>query len=201
MNELLAKGTPAPQIVVIEEQEERVRLATSNGLTALCCDAAQEAMLNRVALDKAKAVIVAAGRDDTNVLIVLTAGHMNPRVRILANAKQEENVKLLKQGGANAVISPATIGGYALAAAVDQEHLTEYLLDLLTVGGRINLIERTIEPSEVGKRASDLAPDVVVRVYREGRIVSLAEPQRGLPLKSGDRLILLKSVQDPATAT
>ena len=158
-------------------------------------------MLTRVALDKAKTVIVAAGRDDTNVLIVLTARHMNPTVRILASAKQEENVKLLRQGGANAVISPATIGGYALAAAVDQEHLTEYLLDLLTAGGRINLIERPIEPGEVGKRASDLAPDLVVRVYREGRIVSLAELQGDLTLKAGDRLILLKSVQAPATTT
>lgn len=201
VKELLAKGVAASQIVVIEEHEERVRLATSAGLTALCGDAAQEAMLTRVALDKAKAVIVAAGRDDTNVLIVLTARHMNPTVRILASAKQEENVKLLRQGGANAVISPATVGGYALAAAVDQEHLTEYLLDLLTAGGRINLIERPIEPGEVGKRASDLAPDLVVRVYREGRIVSLAELQGGLTLKAGDRLILLKSVQDPATTT
>ena len=63
------------------------------------------------------------------------------------------------------------------------------------------MIERPIEPGEVGKRASDLAPDLVVRVYREGRIVSLAELQGDLTLKAGDRLILLKSVQAPATTT
>ena len=68
-------------------------------------------------------------------LMLLTARHLHPTVRIIVSAKEEENVKLFKQGGADAIVSPATFGGYILAAAVDYGHMVQYLDDLLTAGG------------------------------------------------------------------
>ena len=95
-------------------------------------------------IDKAKAVIIAAGRDDSSTLMLLTIRHLNPTVRIIVSAKEEENVKLFKQGGADAIVSPATFGGYIIAAAVDHGHMVQYLDDLLTAGGQVSLLERTV---------------------------------------------------------
>lgn len=192
VKELLARGHDAKQILVIEPDEDRVRRAIHEGLVAYCGDATQEAVLKDAVLDKAKAVIVSAGRDDTNALVLLTARHLSPSARIIVSAKEEENIKLFRQGGANAIISPASFGGYLVAAAVDQRHCIEYFEDLLTSGGRVNLVERTVQPEEVGMTAADLIPEVLLRVYREGKILSLWDFGTTERFRENDTLLILK---------
>lgn len=193
--ELMARGVRSDQIVVIDRQEERVRLAGSLGVSAFQADATQEAVLRDAAVDKAKAVIIAAGRDDSSALILLTARHLNPTVRIIASAKEEENVKLFKQGGADAIVSPATFGGYIIAAAVDHGHMVQYLDDLLTAGGNVALVERAVQPDEIGKTPADLKPDVLLRLYRGAAMVSLLELEQAGCLQAGDIMVLLTGAQ------
>jgi voltage-gated potassium channel len=194
--ELMARGVTAEQIVVVDPLEERVRLAGSLGVAAFQADATQEAVLRDAVIDKAKAVIIAAGRDDSSTLMLLTIRHLNPMVRIIVSAKEEENVKLFKQGGADAIVSPATFGGYIIAAAVDHGHMVQYLDDLLTAGGRVSLLERTVEPGEIGKTPADLKPDVLLRLYRGGTLISLLELEQAGRLQAGDILVLLTSAQN-----
>ncbi len=189
--ELLARGVKADQIVVIDQQEERVRLASTLGVAVFQADATQESVLRDAIIDKAKAVIIAAGRDDSSALMLLTAKHLNPTVRIIVSAKEEENVKLFKQGGADAIVSPATFGGYILAAAVDHGHMVHYLDDLLTAGGKVGLIERLVGLDEIGKTPADLKPDVLVRLYRGTAMFSLLELDQAGRLQAGDILVLL----------
>ncbi|MEW6248735.1 MAG: potassium channel family protein [Nitrospirota bacterium] len=192
VKELLAKGVRPERILVIDPEEQRVRAAVEMGVVAFQGDATQESILRDAVLEKAKALIIAAGRDDTNALILLTARHLHPSLRIIVSAQEEENVKLFRQGGANTIISPATFGGYILAAAVDHRHLVHYLEDLLTAGGRINLVERAVRPEEIGKRAVDLKPDVLLRVYRGDEVLTLWDLQERETLRSGDILVVLQ---------
>jgi len=194
--ELMARGVKAEQILVIDTLEERVRLAGSLGFAAFQADASQEAVLGDAAIDKAKAVIIAAGRDDSSALTLLTARHLNPTVRIIVSAKEEEKVKLFKQGGADAIVSPATFGGYIIAAAVDHGHMVQYLDDLLTAGGQVGLLERKVAPGEIGKPPADLKPDVLLRLYRGGKTFSLLELEQAGLLQAGDVLVLLTSAQN-----
>ncbi len=202
VKELLAKGTNPDHILVIDPGEERVRIAGELGVVALRGDATQEGLLKFGAfLNEAKAVIIAAGRDDTNALILLTVRNLNSRCRVIVSAKEEENVKLFRQGGAQTIISPATYGGYMLAAAVDQQYLADYLEDFLTAGGKVNIQERTVEKQDIGKTALDLQPDVLLRVYRQGTIISPWEFQKNHTLEQGDVMLLFKPVsEDTASA-
>jgi voltage-gated potassium channel len=192
--ELMARGERSEQIIVIDTLEERVRLAGSIGIAGFQADATQEAVLRDAVIDKAKAVIIAAGRDDSSALMLLTARHLNPTVRIIVSAKEEENVKLFKQGGADAIVSPATFGGYILAAAVDQGHMVHYLDDLLTVRGNVALAERAVRSDEIGKTPADLKPDLLLRLYRGDRMLTLSELDRIGRLEAGDIMVLLMSV-------
>ncbi|MBH0190862.1 MAG: potassium channel family protein [Nitrospira sp.] len=194
--ELLDRGTQVNQVVVIDNQEDRVRLAGSLGVAAFQADATQESVLRDAVIDKAKAVIIAAGRDDSSALTLLTARHLNPTVRIIVSAKEEENVKLFKQGGADAIVSPATFGGYILAAAVDQGHMVHYLDDLLTVRGEIALAERAVRPEEIGKTPADLKPDMLLRLYRGDGMLTLSELDHTSRLEAGDIMVLLTSSRD-----
>jgi voltage-gated potassium channel len=190
--ELLSRGTPADQIVAIDQREDRVRLAGSLGTAALQADATQEAVLRDAMIEKAKCVIITAGRDDTSALMLLTARHLNPTARLIVSAKEEENVKLFKQGGADAIISPATFGGYILAAAVDHGHMVHYLDDLLTAKGSISLVERTVRPEEVGKPPAVLKPDLLLRLYRGSHMFPLAALDQAGRLEPGDIMVVLK---------
>jgi len=201
VKELLARGTPTDQIVVIDQHEERVRLAGSMGVAAFQGDAAQEDVLKAAAIHKAKAVIISAGRDDSNALMLLTARHLNPTVRIIVSAKQEENVKLLRQGGADAIVSPATFGGYILAAAVDHGHMVHYVNDLLTAGGKIRLVERPVRADEIGKRPEELKPDLVLQLYRGKATIPLFELDRTGGLQQGDIMVLLTAAIPPTHPT
>lgn len=195
VKELLARGVKADQIVVIDQQEERVRLAGALGVAVVQADASQEAVLRDAIIGKAKAVIISAGRDDSSALMLLTARHLNRAVRIIVSAKEEENVKLFKQGGADAIVSPATFGGYIMAAAVDHSHMVQYLDDLLTAGGKVSLVERLVGPNEIGKTPADLKPDVLLRLYRGGLMFSLLELDEARRLQAGDILVLLTGKQ------
>jgi voltage-gated potassium channel len=197
--ELMARGVSAEQIIAIDSQEDRVRLAGSLGIAAFQADATQETVLRDAVIGKAKAVIISAGRDDSSALTLLTARHLNPSVRIIVSAKEEENVKLFKQGGADAIVSPATFGGYIIAAAVDHGHMVHYLDDLLTAGGKVGLVERAVRPEEVGKTPADLKPDVLLRLYRGTTIISLVELERAGRLQANDIMVLLTGGQNGST--
>jgi voltage-gated potassium channel len=194
VKELLAKGTDPSKVLVIEHDESRARAATGCGVAAIQGNCTQEATLRDAVIERAKALIIAAGRDDTSALILLTARHLNPSIRIIVSAKEEENLKLFRQGGANSIVAPAIFGGYALAAAVDQSHMVQYLEDLLTAGGRVNLIERQVREEEVGKTAADLKPAIVLRIYRGKSVISMTEVQEGAQLQRGDLLVVLNPI-------
>jgi voltage-gated potassium channel len=191
--ELLARGASAEQILVIDKLEERIRLAGTLGIAAFQADSTQESVLRDAVIDRAKAVIIAAGVDDSNALILLTARNLNPKIRIIVSAKEEENVKLFKTGGADAILSPATFGGYILAAAVDQGHMVQYLDDLLTTRGQIALVERTVRPDEIGKSPPDLHPDLLLRLYRNKTMYSYSNLGEAGPLQRGDIMVLFTS--------
>jgi voltage-gated potassium channel len=192
IKELLAKGTSPEQILAIDIRDERVRAAVELGVYAIRGDASKEATLRDAVLDKAKAIIITSGRDDTNALTLLTVRNICPNLRALVSAKEEENVKLLRQAGANTIITPATFGGSMLASAVNQKHLARYMEDLLTSGGRVDLIEEQVKPEDVGKSTLDFLPNVVLRIYRNGKMLSLDEFRGNERVKEGDMVMLLK---------
>ncbi len=196
--ELLARNVEASRIVAIDNHVDRVRLAGNLGIAAFQGDATQETVLREAVIERAKAVIIAAGRDDTSALALLTCRHLNPRIRIIVSAKDEENVKLFRQGTADAIVSPATFGGYILAAAVDHGHMVQYLDDLLTAEGSVRLVERPVRPDEIGKAPADLKPDIVLRLYRKSEMLSFLELDRAGSLKAGDVMVLMTGGHDSA---
>jgi len=63
---------------------------------------------------------------------------------------------------------------------------------LLTSGGRVDLLEEEVRPEDVGKSTLDFLPNVVLRIYRKGKMLSLDEFRRNERVKEGDMVMLLK---------
>ncbi len=189
--ESVSKGARPEDIVVIDISDRCVSDAAQMGYIGLHGDPTHESILLDAGVKNARAVIVCMGRDDSSVLAVLTIRNLNQRVRIVSVVSVDENVKLLRSAGANVTVMPSQAGGYLLAEAVGNNYLTDYVLDLLTSGGRIALVERVAAEDEIGKSMRDLSSGLVVRLYRGGEPVGFWETDKSR-IEPNDLLLIIE---------
>jgi voltage-gated potassium channel len=189
---LLDKGCRPSEIVVIDERAEARSRATGQGLAAVDGSVASADVLREAGIERARSVVVAVDRDDTAVLATLTARELNPRASIVAAVREEENVHLLQQSGANSVITTSSAAGRLLGHAVDEPRVTEVLEDLLSVGEGLDIAERVVTEAEAGPIASLRPKGLVVGVIRDGELMRFDDPRAG-EVKAGDRVVHLHS--------
>jgi voltage-gated potassium channel len=166
VDELLARGTPPEQVVVIDTDAEALERAESLGCPVLSGDATRDKTLQAVRISEAKALIVSAGRDDTAILITLTARHLAPGITISVAVRNEDNELLARQAGATTVINPVSFAGLLLAGSTHGAHIADYIADLASSHGRVRLSERDVRPEECGMSLSQIASGLGVRIYR-----------------------------------
>lgn len=118
VSELLAHGIDPTDIVVIDCDPEQVDRAKSLGIAAMQGDASDNEILAAVHVDRASALIVSAGRDDTSILIILTARAMAPDLPIAVSIQSEDNEDIARHAGADTVVNPIRVAGGLLADAV-----------------------------------------------------------------------------------
>jgi voltage-gated potassium channel len=188
LQELLRRGFPANRIVVVDPRPAALRQAEDCGVAVLEGDATRNATLAAVKLERAKCLAISAGRDDTSILIVLTAHGMAPHVPISVVVRADDNEDLARQAGARTVINPASFAGLLLAGSTQGPHMAEYLADLAAASGRVALHERAVTGEEVGKPLAAVASGLGVRIYREGRIHGFWEPEAAA-LQAGDTIL------------
>lgn len=178
VGELIERGVDPRCIVVIDPSEERLAAAERLGVNVMAGDATRDENLKAVRIAEAQSVLVSAGRDDTSILIVLTVRHLAPKVPISVVVRAEDNELLARQAGANNVINPVRFTGLLLAGSVKGAHIADYLADLASVGGRVQLVERKVTPEECGKPITDLkSGGTGLRVYRNGRPIGFWEEE------------------------
>lgn len=193
--EMVNRGIAPASVLVIDPARTVLEEAAELGYVGLLGDATHEEVLSKARIDSAKAVLVCTGRDDTTVLIVLTVRHLWPRVRIVAMVQEEENEKLIGHSGADATVLPSRIGGTLVADSVFTSDLTAYVLDLITAGGRVTLVERQATPEDIGKHPRDIPEGLVLRVHRGDEVFGFWE--QDVRVAAGDRLILIVKGETP----
>ncbi|MCB2088559.1 MAG: potassium channel family protein [Sphingomonadaceae bacterium] len=187
--ELIERGTDPSSIVVIDPGEERLEHAEKLGCNVMAGDATRDDTLNAVRIAEAQNVLVSAGRDDTSILIVLTVRHLAPKVPISVVVRAADNEFLARQAGANNVINPVRFTGLLLAGSARGAHISDYLADLASVTGRVQLVERKVEREEIGRSISDLGSGGRgLRVYRGGKVIGFWEDECQ-SLREGDIVV------------
>ena len=185
VQELIDLGAKPANIVVVDTNDDRLAIAKARGCTVLKADASHDATLRAVHVDRAKLVIISAGRDDTSILVCLTIRHLAPNVRISVAINQQDNEIPARRAGADVVVNPFDFAGLLLATTHSGHHIADYLADLATVGGRVRLIERDVRTDEVGKALKDLAEGLGLRIIRDGTAYGFWRPQ-AQELEAGD---------------
>lgn len=174
--ELIERGTEPSTIVVIDPSEERLAGAEALGCNVMAADATRDETLNAVRIAEASNILISAGRDDTTILITLTARSLAPNVPISAVVRASDNESLARQAGANNVINPVRFTGLLLAGSAKGEHIADYLADLASISGRVQLVEREIRECEVGLSIAELdSGGRGLRIYRDGKALGFWE--------------------------
>jgi voltage-gated potassium channel len=188
LKELIARGKDPQRIVVIDSRPEALEEAADCGVAVLQGDASRNETLAAVHVERASALLVSAGRDDSAILIVLTARKLAAKIKISVTIRVDENEDIARQAGADTVINPVSFAGLLLASSLEGPDRAEYLADLVTTEGKVMLRERIIDPDEVGKAPEELCTGIAVRIIRAGIAHGPADPAFRT-LHAGDRLL------------
>lgn len=132
---ILEELADVPFVVILRDSDRASRLSDL-GYDVVTADPSDEEPLQRVRIDRARALVVATNDDARDALAILTARELNPGLRIVAAATERENVKKLRRAGADSVISPATLGGHLLveSALGGDESTAEEVADRIVSG-------------------------------------------------------------------
>ncbi|WP_369025891.1 TrkA family potassium uptake protein [Qipengyuania sp. RANM35] len=198
VTELIERGTDPSRIVVIDPSEDRLSEAEALGCNVMAADATRDETLKAVRISEASNVLISAGRDDTTILITLTARSLAPDVPISTVVRADDNESLARQAGANNVINPVRFTGLLLAGSAKGEHIADYLADLASVSGRVQLIERKVLPEECGCSISQLSSGGRgLRVYRDGKALGFWE-DACQNLQAGDIIVEIVPTENGA---
>ncbi len=187
---LIRKGTDRGQIVAIEPHAEARARATADGIAAVAGSAAKQETLLEAGVEEAAALIVAPDRDDTAVLVTLTARELNPTATIVASVREEENVHLLHQSGADSVITSSGAAGRLLGLSTGTPQVAEVMEDLLTVGEGLDIAERPIGAGDAGPTPNRDGEAIMLAVIRDGEVIRF-DDARAAELREGDRVLEL----------
>jgi voltage-gated potassium channel len=184
-----ATGLKADQVVVVDPSGKVIEAATALGFAGVVGDATRSDVLLRAEVQRARQIIVATQRDDTAVLVTLTARQLNRAAKIVAAVREEENAPLLRQSGADAVITSAGAAGRLLGLSVLSPSAGMVMEDLIQQGSGLDLVERPVIKAEVGLKVRE-TEDLIVSVVRGHRVLGYDDRAIGT-LQLTDRLITI----------
>lgn len=123
IGDLQARQEPFVVIDLALDDEEMLE----SGINYIIGDATQDETLHEAGIDRAYGLVAALDSDSDNVMTVLTAREMNPKLFIVARVTNSEVERKLRRAGANRVVSPYQIGGHRLALALVRPAVNDFL--------------------------------------------------------------------------
>ena len=191
--DLIRRGHQSKEIIVVDTDIDNVQLATNYGYVAIHGDATHNDVLTQAAIDKAESVIVTPNRDDTSVLITLSIRELNDSVHIVAGGKEQENLHLLRQGGANEVIDASATVGRLIGLGTHAPGAVEVVDELLDAGSGLELTE--VKPVTKNNVAAIPEGCNLLAVVRDGKRLAVSELNEN-KLQPDDRLIVVEKRTD-----
>ena len=104
------------QLLVVENDPDRIEEAQQRGLTVLQGDATLDETLEEAGIHQCRALVAALPSNAANLYVILSARGLAPRTRLIARADSEEAEGKLRLAGADQVVSPYVAGGRTMAA-------------------------------------------------------------------------------------
>lgn len=187
---VVADGVRPSEVVVVDDDQAALDAAAADGLVTVRGDATKSDVLRLAGVQHASALVIAANRDDTAVMVTLTARELNPRAKIVVAIRESENTHLMRQSGANSVVVSSETAGRLLGIATITPSVVEVVEDLLSPEEGYAIAEREVEPTETGGSPAHTR-DLVLGVVRDGVLYRVGDAEVE-EIEVGDRLLYVR---------
>jgi voltage-gated potassium channel len=192
---LEANGCNPAQIVIIDGRAPAVADANTHGYAAIEGDATRREILRRAEIIKAREVIITLDRDDSAILVTLTVRQLNPRAHVVVAVREDDNASLLRQSGANAVITSSEAVGRLLGLSATSPNLGTVIEDLLSSREGLEVGERQVTRDEVGLSPGQVEGEAVLAVIRNKTLRRFYDPTVAT-LQTGDQVVVVRHADD-----
>lgn len=197
IDELLKTHKP---LVVVETDKNKIAGLLAREIPHVEGDATSDAVLQAAGVERASGLITTLHTDAENLFVVLTAKGLNPDLRVISKAVDEESRLKLKKIGADGVVMPNAIGGLRMASEIIRPAVVSFLdLMLHAKDQTIRVEEIPVGPDSpfAGKTLEETGilslPDVtVVALMQDGAY--RFNPPRDTVVRDGTVIIVMGMV-------
>ena len=192
------------KFVIIENHHSEIQDITKKGFLFVEGDAANDEILVKAGIMRAKGLIAVVSSDAENVYITLSAKELNSKVFVMSRTSDEGAETKLLRAGADKVISPYYIGARQMANTVLRPTVIDFL-DLTVHAGDLGLrLEELVVPESASFVNMSLMDSgirknyqiIVVAIKRKGHEKMIFNPSHLTIIEPGDIIIILGEHDD-----
>lgn len=141
VRDLRARNEP---FIVIDANPDLEPMLLETETPYLIGSAMDDEVLLQAGIERAKGIVSALSNDASNVMTVLSARELNPKIYIVARVVRAESESKVRRAGANEVINPYQIGGHRMALSLLRPAVHDFLTHIFN-------FETTHQPVDVGQ--------------------------------------------------
>jgi voltage-gated potassium channel len=188
------------EVVVIDIDAERL---TGCEHRIVVGDATLDSTLRDAGIERADALVAALADDAANLFVTLSGRTINPRLFIVARARQDDSVAKLQRAGADRVVNPQQLGATRMASFVVRPHVAEFIdvvmhersmefrMQEVPVPAHSSLVGATLAAADLRDRTGAL-----VLAVRDGTGAFASNPPPDTVLHAGDVIIAVGTEVD-----
>ena len=194
IDELVKTNRP---FVVVDQDPALVQTLAEEGFLVVAGDSSLDETLKQAGIERAQGLAACLPSDKDNLFVTITARGLNPRLRVVSKLVDREVGDKLLRSGADAVVSPTSIGGLRLASELVRPTAAHFLDQMLRAGDEsLRIDEAAVGNVGAGKTLEEatLRPSfdlMVLAVRPAGKADYHFHPPAHTPLQKGDVLVVM----------
>ncbi len=184
--------------VCVEMDEERVEhLAETHNFLYVHGDATDDDILIRAGIERAKGLVACLSRDQDNLFAVISAKKLNPSLRVVSKAVENNSPEKMITAGADEVVLPDHIGGIRLASGILEPHLIDFFAKMQVSRQTTRFAESIIQPDSkldgIAIEEAEIKDEtgLVVIAIRSKDGTYIYNPSGDLRIEAGDALFVI----------
>jgi voltage-gated potassium channel len=194
IDELLKTERP---FVAIDKTEDVCKVLNEKGIAYIKGDATSTAVLKAANAQHARGIFCSLHTDADNLLLIITAKGINPKLKTVAKADEDESEEKMRKAGADGVVLTKFIGGMRMISEMVRPETVTFLDKMLKSDEGIFRVEDIIVNFDSpwnGKTLKSLKLEeikgvTIVAVKKADKYIF--NPSEDEELKSGDALIFI----------
>lgn len=190
------------EFVVVEKDHAKVETLLGRDILCLQGDATADAVLREAGVERAQGLITALHSDAENLFVVLTAKGLNPALKVVSKAVDEESRQKLMKVGADGVVMPDHIGAMRMVSEMIRPGVVTFLDLMLRSKDKTIRVEEIPVPDDspfAGKTLQETGilaqPDVTVVALAQADGGYRFNPPHHTVLEAGRAVIVMGNIE------